>query len=342
MCVCSGVRLQRCASVPICVCGDMRLRRGSRIVASSMTPWRNDRRQAQRGCRASADGVMMVRSAVRLRGAVVASLLAVVIALGLVAAQPSPAHAGETDTIYSLVNDARWSQGSSGLVRNPAMDAIAANWAAALAQAGTLSHNPNYSSQIPGGWVSAGENVAQGYYGGAVMHDGWMNSAGHRANILGDFTDIGIAYLEAGGTTWGVQVFAKYPGTDTPAAPAPAPAAAAPAPVVEQPAPAEAAPAPAPSPVPAVTPTPEPRTTPAPNNSSPETAGATADARSQTKTTAGGVESSDRASSVTDAASPPGGTSPLWAGLLGVVLVAGASIVSYRLRSRRREHRPAD
>ena len=163
-----------------------------------------------------------------------AFLVAALVVLGLVVAKPSVAHAGETDTIYSLVNEARWSQGSPGLVRNPAMDTVAANWAGALAQAGTLSHNPNYSSQIPGGWVAVGENVAQGYSGGSAMHDGWMSSPGHRANILGKFTDIGIAYLEAGGTTWGVQVFANYPGTVTPAAPAapaaaPAPAAAAPA-----------------------------------------------------------------------------------------------------------------
>lgn len=68
--------------------------------------------------------------------------------------------------------------------------------------------------------MSAAENVAQGYSGEAAMHDGWMASPGHRANILGDFTDIGVAFLSAGGTTWGVQVFASYPGHTGPAAPA--------------------------------------------------------------------------------------------------------------------------
>ena len=77
-----------------------------------------------------------------------------------------------------------------------------------------------------------------------------MNSSGHRANILGNFTDIGTALIQANGTTWAVQVFANYPGSGlpapAPAAPAPAPAAPAPAPAA--PAPAPAAPAPAPVP----------------------------------------------------------------------------------------------
>jgi hypothetical protein len=146
--------------------------------------------------------------------------LAVVLALGM-ALVPTAAHAGPTDDIHSLVNQARWSNGQAGLLRNAAMDQVAANWAAQLAANGTLSHNPNYSSEIPGGWTAAAENVAQGYGSGAAMHEGWMNSPGHRANVLGGFTDIGIAFLSSGGTTWGVQVFANYPGHVGPAAPAP-------------------------------------------------------------------------------------------------------------------------
>lgn len=119
------------------------------------------------------------------------------------------------------------------------MDQVAANWAAQMAANNTMAHNPDYPSQIPGGWTAAAENVAQGHPTGAAMHDGWMNSSGHRANILGDYTDVGIAFLSSGGTTWGVEVFAKYPGHVGPANPAPPPPpAVAPAPA---PAPTEAA-----------------------------------------------------------------------------------------------------
>jgi hypothetical protein len=150
------------------------------------------------------------------------------------------------------------------LTLNASLSQVAANWANQLAANGTLSHNPSYSSQIPGGWTKAAENVAQGYSSGAAVHDGWMNSAGHRANILGDFTDIGIAHISGGGTTWSVQVFGKY-GASVPAPqPAPAPPAAAPAP------------APPPEPPPA----PEPEPSPEPTPDAAETATPSADAPS--------------------------------------------------------------
>lgn len=156
-------------------------------------------------------------------------LLALVLAFGAALLPALPAHSATGGaTVYALVNEARFANGQAGLLRNGALDDVAAAWANQLAAAGTLSHNPSYSTQIPGGWVRAGENVAQGQPSEAAMHNAWMNSSGHRANILGDYTDIGIAYLAAGGTTWGVEVFASYPGHVGPAAPAAAPAPAPP------------------------------------------------------------------------------------------------------------------
>ncbi|EAR25148.1 hypothetical protein A20C1_01131 [marine actinobacterium PHSC20C1] len=141
----------------------------------------------------------------------------------------TPASATPADSIHSLVNQARWDSGQRGLIRNSAMDKVALDWAKQMAANNSMSHNPNYSSQIPTGWNSAGENVAHGYRTAQAMHDGWMSSPGHKANILGAFTDIGIAFYESGGTTWGVQVFAAYSGHSGPAAPV----AAAPAPEPE-------------------------------------------------------------------------------------------------------------
>jgi uncharacterized protein YkwD len=140
---------------------------------------------------------------------VLATLLLATIAL-LVPALP--ASAAEADTIYSLLNDARVANGQAALARNSALDQVAEAWAAQLSAAGVLSHNPNYPTQIPAGWSEAGENVAQGQQTANEMHGAWMNSAGHRANILGNFTDVGVAWLTDGnGRTWGVQVFANYP-----------------------------------------------------------------------------------------------------------------------------------
>ena len=51
----------------------------------------------------------------------------------------------------------------------------------------------------------AGENIAMGYASPDAVVRAWMNSAGHRANILSaNFTAIGIGYVQSGGywTQW--------------------------------------------------------------------------------------------------------------------------------------------
>lgn len=53
---------------------------------------------------------------------------------------------------------------------------------------------------------SAGENIAKGYASPQAVVNGWMNSAGHRANILNaSFTHIGVGY--AGGGNYWTQMF---------------------------------------------------------------------------------------------------------------------------------------
>ena len=48
-------------------------------------------------------------------------------------------------------------------------------------------------------YKTAGENIARGYKTPSAVVNGWMNSSGHRANILnGSFTHIGVGYVESG------------------------------------------------------------------------------------------------------------------------------------------------
>lgn len=55
---------------------------------------------------------------------------------------------------------------------------------------------------------SAGENIAKGYATPQAVVNGWMNSSGHRANILNaNFTHIGVGYV-AGGNYW-TQMFIR-------------------------------------------------------------------------------------------------------------------------------------
>ncbi|MGN0977744.1 MAG: CAP domain-containing protein, partial [Faecousia sp.] len=56
---------------------------------------------------------------------------------------------------------------------------------------------------------SAGENIAKGYATPQAVVNGWMNSSGHRANILNaNFTHIGVGYV-SGGNYWTQMFLAK-------------------------------------------------------------------------------------------------------------------------------------
>lgn len=55
-------------------------------------------------------------------------------------------------------------------------------------------------------YKTAGENIARGYQTPSAVVNGWMNSKGHRANILNSsFTHIGVGYV-ASGNYW-TQMF---------------------------------------------------------------------------------------------------------------------------------------
>ena len=55
-------------------------------------------------------------------------------------------------------------------------------------------------------YKSAGENIAKGYAIPQAVVNGWMNSSGHRANILNaGYTHIGVGYV-SGGNYW-TQMF---------------------------------------------------------------------------------------------------------------------------------------
>ncbi|WP_143340384.1 CAP domain-containing protein [Demequina sp. NBRC 110057] len=158
-----------------------------------------------------------------------ATLAATVLAFALAATAAVPAHAatvteGQGRTaITAGTNKHRVANQVSQLRTSAAMDKVAQDWAKALASSGSLRHNPKYSSQIPSGWKSAGENVAYncGYSAPATTMVGqWKRSAGHNKNMLNrGFTHIGVGFAtDKYGCAWGVQVFAGYASSKTLAA----------------------------------------------------------------------------------------------------------------------------
>jgi hypothetical protein len=106
-------------------------------------------------------------------------------------------------------------------------------------------------------YLYAGENLAKDFDTSAGVVQGWMNSAGHKANLLNkNYTEVGFSVqngtLQGGQTT---LVVAHYGSRNTPA-----PVAAAPAPAAATPAVRSAARSA--TPVPTAVPTPAPTTPP--------------------------------------------------------------------------------
>ena len=127
-------------------------------------------------------------------------------------ASVSAADQAAVDQILAETNAFRAANGKPALKLSAEMTTVARNWSQTMADTGVFKHNPNYSTQIPAGWRGAGENIAAGYALSAVVK-GWIDSPGHRANMLGDFTHIGIGYVSKPGTQYTryyTQVFAKY------------------------------------------------------------------------------------------------------------------------------------
>ena len=58
-------------------------------------------------------------------------------------------------------------------------------------------------------YIAAGENIAYGQKTPSEVMNAWMNSSGHRANILNaNFTEIGVGMVKkADGTPYWVQMF---------------------------------------------------------------------------------------------------------------------------------------
>jgi len=117
-----------------------------------------------------------------------------------------------TQEILQLVNEHRQSVGKSVLSRNSTADNIAKEHTDYMISKSEISHdNFNDRFQQLRQKVSAkgaGENVAAGYPTAKSVMDGWINSPGHKANIEGNFTHIGIAAVkDAQGRYYYTQLF---------------------------------------------------------------------------------------------------------------------------------------
>jgi uncharacterized protein YkwD len=133
---------------------------------------------------------------------------------GVACAPPGSPGSGFTGDVVGAVNQDRAAAGLAPLTWDRQLGPYAASWANHLAATGTLTHTDlNALIRLPymTGWRSLGENllVGPGNLGGAAAEDLWMNSAGHRANILNpSFNYIGVAGVrDSSGRLWVVAEF---------------------------------------------------------------------------------------------------------------------------------------
>ena len=146
-------------------------------------------------------------------------LLALLVSAGLVltglavtGVVATPAATATETGMLSQVNGARADKGLQPYRWNAHLAAVADEQARRMARQATLFHNPDLARDV-GAFRRVGENVGYGASSSSVQ-DALMKSSGHRANILGAYTQIGIAQVrDATGRLWVAQVFRAPSGS---------------------------------------------------------------------------------------------------------------------------------
>jgi uncharacterized YkwD family protein/spore coat assembly protein SafA len=118
--------------------------------------------------------------------------------------------------VLKIVNEQRHSAGLKPLEMDWELERVARVKSQDMADKGYFSHqSPTYGSpfdmmkQFGISYKTAGENIASGQTTPQEVMNSWMNSQGHRANILKpEYTHIGVGYYRGGsyGHMW-TQMF---------------------------------------------------------------------------------------------------------------------------------------
>lgn len=124
----------------------------------------------------------------------------------------------QADQVLELVNKERAKVGLKALTLSDELTNVATLKAKDMAEKGYFDHtSPTYGTPFEMmkrfgiQYRSAGENIAAGQMDAQEVMDSWMNSSGHRANILNsDYEQIGIGYYTGGRYDfYWVQMFKK-------------------------------------------------------------------------------------------------------------------------------------
>ncbi len=122
------------------------------------------------------------------------------------------------DEVVTRVNEQRTANGQAVLYQSEFLNRAAQVRAEEIKT--TFSHTRpdgrnGYSiiEELGGTYWYVGENIAYGYPTEAAVMDGWMNSSGHRANILSEnYHAVGIGVFRDENTYYWVQLFTDGEG----------------------------------------------------------------------------------------------------------------------------------
>lgn len=124
----------------------------------------------------------------------------------------------EIRQVLELVNQERAKNGVGKLTLSNELTHVATLKAQDMRDKNYFSHNsPTYGTpfemlqKFGVKYTYAGENIAGGQQSPQAVMNDWLNSSGHRANILNkNYTELGVGYVKGGqyGTYW-VQLFRK-------------------------------------------------------------------------------------------------------------------------------------
>ncbi len=118
------------------------------------------------------------------------------------------------DEILQIVNAHRASIGKTPLEFNTLANDLAYEHTLYMIEQRDISHD-DFDKRSDRLFAEAnasrtGENVAYGQRSAQDVMNAWLNSSGHRRNIEGDFTHIGIAVVKnSSGTYYFTQIFFK-------------------------------------------------------------------------------------------------------------------------------------
>ncbi|MGY1692233.1 CAP domain-containing protein [Geodermatophilus sp. SYSU D01105] len=129
-------------------------------------------------------------------------------------AAAAPADPTAEGQVLALVNEARADAGCAPLAADGALAAVARAHSADMRDRDYFSHttpeglSPFDRAEQAGVDHARAENIAYGQPDAAAVMEDWMNSSGHRANILDcELTTLGVGVAEGPGGPWWTQLF---------------------------------------------------------------------------------------------------------------------------------------